>query len=144
MQNDPVDRMRRVLLLVLMAGSVLLGARETGRPGSILESTTPTATAAPNAQPAGAEKRQNTDERIRRAQLQIAAAMLELRDKYPDFENFESRIAELSDVFLPGKTVSARTYLEGLYFIAKQSAAAKAIHSEAGVGARPTNGPKDR
>jgi hypothetical protein len=56
----------------------------------------------------------------RRAQLEIIAATLELRDRYSDFEEFESAIAGLAEAFLPGKNVSARTYLEGLYFIAKR------------------------
>lgn len=62
----------------------------------------------------------------RKAQLEIIAATLELRDRYSDFEEQEPRIAELAQEFLPGKNVKALTYLEGLYFIAKRAAAHEA------------------
>lgn len=66
----------------------------------------------------------------RRAQLEIIAATLELRDRYSDFAQFESRIAELTDEFLPGKGVTAVTYLEGLYFIAKRSTVSPTTESQ--------------
>jgi hypothetical protein len=76
-------------------------------------------------------KTENTEAKkeSRRAQLEIIAATLELRDRYSDFAQFEPRIAELADEFLPGKGVTPLTYLEGLYFIAKRSTVSPAAES---------------
>jgi hypothetical protein len=100
---DRVALMRLLVLVVLVTIPAVYGERE-----SIVRKP--------------AQQAQTVDlKNARRAQLEIAAAMLELKDQYPDFEDYASRILELSDAFLPGKTVSARNYLEGLYFIAKHS-----------------------
>jgi len=48
--------------------------------------------------------------------------MLELRKQYSDFQSYEERIATLAGVFLPGKAVTIRRYLEGLYVVAKHEA----------------------
>src|SRR3982750_3851168 len=95
--------MRLAVLVVLLTIGTLYGKRENTIPK-------------PAAQPQSVDLKE-----ARRAQLEIAAAMLELKDQYPDFEQYATRIMQLSDAFLPGKTVTAHNYLEGLYFIAKHT-----------------------
>lgn len=58
-------------------------------------------------------------------QLEIDKTLQSLRDRYPDFGLYGSKMADLANRFLPGKSVTAYAYIEGLYMIAKHTAEMK-------------------
>jgi hypothetical protein len=54
---------------------------------------------------------------------EVNKTLQSLRERYPDFNSYDAKIAELANSFLPGKAVTMYSYVEGLYLIAKQSSA---------------------
>jgi len=71
------------------------------------------------------ERQRMSEQQQQLVQLDIDKTLQSLRDRYPDFGLYGSKMAALADRFLPGKTATVYGYIEGLYIIAKHTGEAK-------------------
>jgi hypothetical protein len=58
---------------------------------------------------------------VEAAQREIEKALVDLSRAHADFHSYQSKIVALMDRFLPGRDVSVKEYLEGIYVVAKYS-----------------------